>query len=160
MVQAGLAANGVLSGTPDFANFLLTAQTVLDSADPINYAALIAAGGTPIYLPEIIGGGANMSFPDLVVPNSVPGAPFAGTEPMISALGLTGASTTTSDAGGLQVAVRFIEGNHSSILIPTIPGATPTAEEIAAWAEMQSQAASFHQSQGTALTVTDGTVIQ
>lgn len=160
VVQAGLAANGVLSGTPDFANFLLTAQTVLDSADPINYAALIAAGGTPIYLPEIIGGGANMSFPDLVVPNSVPGAPFAGTEPMISALGLTGASTTTSDAGGLQVAVRFIEGNHSSILIPTIPGATPTAEEIAAWAEMQSQAASFHQSQGTALTVTDGTVIQ
>ena len=61
---------------------------------------------------------------------------------------------------GLQVAVRFIEGNHSSILLPTIPGATPTAEEIAAWMEMQSQATSFHQSQGTALTVTDGTVIQ
>ena len=58
------------------------------------------------------------------------------------ALGLTGASTTASDAGGLQVAVRFIEGNHSSILIPD-SGPTPTAEEIAAWAEMQSQAASF-----------------
>lgn len=160
VVEAGLAANGVLSGTPDFASFLLTAQTVLDSADPINYAALVAANGTPIYLPEIIGGGANMSFPDLVVPNSVPGAPFAGTEPLISALGLTGASATTSDAGGLQVAVRFIEGNHSSILLPTTPGETPTPEESAAWAEMQSQAASFHLSRGTALTVTDGTVIQ
>ena len=79
---------------------------------------------------------------------------------MISALGLTGASTTTSDAGGLQVAVRFTEGNHSSILLPTTSGEAPTAEEAAAWAEMQSQAASFHQSQGTSLTVTDDTVIQ
>ncbi len=81
-VRAGLAANGVLSGTPDFANFLLTSQTVLDAADPINHAARVQANGTPIYLPEVIGGGANMSLPDLVVPNSVPGAPWRG--PLLS----------------------------------------------------------------------------
>ncbi|MEC8511766.1 MAG: hypothetical protein VX015_06440 [Planctomycetota bacterium] len=160
VVRAGLAANGVLSGTPDFANFLLTSQTVLDAADPINYTARVQANGTPIYLPEIIGGGANMSLPDLTVPNSVPGAPFAGTEPMISALGLASTSVSTSDIGGLQVAVRFIEGNHSTIRFPAEPGVTPTAEETAAWAELQSQMASFHQSLGASLTVTDGTVIQ
>ena len=162
VVQGGLAANGVLSGTPEFANFLLTAQTVLDSADPINYAAAIGTNGTPVYLPEIIGGGANMSLPDLTVPNSVPGAPFAGTEPLISALGLASTNMSTPDPvpEGLQVAVRFTEGNHSSLLVPTTSGEAPTAEEAAAWAEMQSQAASFHQSRGTSLTVTDDTVIQ
>ena len=90
----------------------------------------------------------------------MPGAPFAGTEPLISALGLASTSASDTDAGGLQVAVRFTEGNHSSILLPTTSGEAPTAEEAAAWAEMQSQAASFHQSQGTSLTVTDDTVIQ
>lgn len=160
VVEAGLAANGVLRGTADYASFLAAAQTVVDTADPINYAALVQANGTPVYLPEIVGGGANMSLPDLVIPNSVPGAPFAGTEPLIAALGLTGASASSFDAGGLQVAVRFIEGNHSTILFPTTPGGTPTAEETAAFIEMQNQAAVFHQNLGTTLTVTDGTVVQ
>lgn len=160
VVEGGLAANGVLRGTPDYAQFLAAAQTIVDTVDPINYAALVQANGTPIYLPEIVGGGANMSLPDLVIPNSVPGAPFAGTEPLITALGLTGASASDFDAGGLQVAVRFIEGNHSSILFPTTPGGTPTAEETAAFVEMQNQAATFHELNGTTLTVTDGTVVQ
>lgn len=160
VIQAGLAGAGVTPGTPDFAQFLAAAQTVVDTADPINYAALVQANGTPVYLAEIIGGGANMSLPDLVIPNSVTGAPFAGTEPLISGLGLTGVSASTFDAGGLQVAVRFIEGNHSTLLFPTTPGGTPTAEELAAWTEMQAQVAGFHANGGTTLTVVDGTVIQ
>ena len=159
-IQAGLSASGVEPGTPAYSQFLSAAQTIVDTADPINYAGLIGGAGTPVYLTEIVGGGANMSSPDLVIPNSVPGAPFAGTEPLITALGLTGTSATVMNAGGLQVAVRFIEGNHSSLLLPTLPGGMATAEEAAAYAEIQSQVSGFHATGGTQLTVTDGTVVQ
>lgn len=159
-IRAGLSASGVEPGTPAYSQFLAAAQTVVDAADPINYASLITGANTPIYLTEIVGGGANMSNPDLVIPNSVATAPLAGTEPLITALALTNVNTTTTNAGGLQIAVRFTEGNHSSILLPTTTGAMPTAEETAAFSELQSQLAGFHATGGTQITVNDASVIQ
>ena len=46
IISAGLAANGVIKGTADYESFLGAAQTVVDSADAVNYS-LNAAGYAP-----------------------------------------------------------------------------------------------------------------
>ncbi|WP_395377102.1 Ig-like domain-containing protein [Marinicella sp. W31] len=142
-ILAGLAANGVEPGTDDFNLFVLATQTVIDSADPINFGAL-ATQTNNIILHEIIG--------DQVITNTVPNAPLSGTEPLIAVMGLQSLSATTVDAAGLDGAVRFIEGDHGSILSP--------AASLAATIEMQSQVASFHASAGTALVITNTDVVQ
>ena len=159
VVQGGLSGAGLTPGTPQYAQFLAAAQTILDSADPINYAGTIAALPTPLplLLIEVIGGGPQGGVADLVIPNSVVGAPFAGTEPLIAALGLASLTGNTADAGGIRGAVRFVEGNHGSLLTPT-DVANPGL--LAAFLEMQAQVRSFHVSDGQNFTVSDTTVIQ
>ena len=157
-IRAGLAASGVNAGTPDFDRFMGAAQQVVDSADPVNLAGFAAA--KRILLHEVVGGGAltggGTSLPDQVIPNAVAGAPLSGTEPLIRAFGLAGITGTTANAGGVRGAVRFIQGNHGSILQP---GAA-TAEALAATVEMQGQMASFLVSGGTAVQVANPTVIR
>ena len=63
IIQAGLASRRVYPGTADYEAFFLVWQTVLDSADPINWAAE-AAANTPILLHEVIN--------DQVIPNLCP----------------------------------------------------------------------------------------
>jgi hypothetical protein len=156
-VRAGLAASGVLEGTPDFEAFLFAAQTVLDTVDPINHAATASALGTPLHLVEVIGGGPGGGLPDDVIPNCVPDAPLSGTDALITALGLTLVTNATGDynASPAQAAVRFIEGLHSSVINP---GMTPA--ELAAFLELQSQAVIFATSGGTLVDITDGSVTQ
>ena len=83
-----MAAIGLEEGTADYELFLTVAQTVIDSADPINWAAE-AALNRPLLVHEVIGDGVN--------PNFVPSAPLSGTEPMMAAMGLTSYSSTISD---------------------------------------------------------------
>ncbi|MGB0937207.1 MAG: VolA/Pla-1 family phospholipase [Colwellia sp.] len=144
--QAGLNAS--------FSSFAFAAQTVTDSGDPANYAAMMAVTQTPTHLIEVIGdGGANL--PDQVIPNTVSGAPFGGTEGAIALLGLPGVSADTMGSG----AVRFTYGHHSSILDPTAkPYAPDNAAEVTA--EMQSQVISFFMSNGQMISVTDETLVQ
>ncbi|MGB7453527.1 MAG: hypothetical protein WBM36_15490, partial [Lysobacterales bacterium] len=85
IIRAGLAGNGVFPGTADYESFFLVWQTVLDSADPINWAAE-ASANTPILLHEVIN--------DQVIPNFVPTSPLAGTEPLIKVMGLSAYSST------------------------------------------------------------------
>jgi len=159
VIQASLAIAGVLPDTPEYAQFLAVAQAIVDSGDPINYGERAAMSGTPIYFAEAVGGGTLgglPALPDLVVPNSVPGSPLAGTEPLIATMGLQSVSMSTNDPAGLQGAVRFIEGDHSSLVSPGFTAATQ-----AAFAEIQAQLASFHSSTGTVITVTNtGVVLQ
>lgn len=69
-ILAGLAGQGVNPGTDQFTQFFLIAQTVVDDADPFNYAAPALAGAlkgnaalaSRVLLQEAVG--------DLVVPNS------------------------------------------------------------------------------------------
>ena len=124
----------------DLQTFLVAAQTVIDSGDPINHAPVLAAdGGTPIHLVEV--------EDDAVVPNAVPAAPLSGTRPLARVLGLERVATsTTGDAY-----VRFSEGDHGSILSP--------AASAAATAEMQRQVAAYAASTGTQLPITDASVI-
>lgn len=144
-IRAGLAAAGVVEGTPEFEQFFTVFQTVIDSMDPINWAAE-AAFSQPIMVHEVIG--------DTVVPNFVPTAPLSGTEPMIAVMGLRSYSTTQSDPDGVRIAGRFVPpASHGSLLSPsTSPAAT---------VEMQSQAASFFLTRGEIVVVTDeSTMVQ
>jgi len=147
-IRAGLAGVGLTAGTPDFNRFLGAAQQVLDAGDPINYG--IASATDALVLHEVVGGGTVL--PDQVIPNSVPGAPLAGTEPLIRALGLPSITATTQAANGVRGAVRFTRGDHGSLLSP--------AASLPATLEMQGQMASFLASGGAAVLVQDSSVIR
>ncbi len=136
-IRAGLAAVGVLPGTPDYEQFFIVFQTVIDSGDPINWSQEAGLYNN-VVLHEVIG--------DTVVPNYVATAPLSGTEPMIRVMGLTSYSSTQSNPDGLTVAGRFLPpASHGSFLSPT------SAPETTA--EMQKQMASFLATKGTTVVV-------
>ncbi len=143
VIRAGLAAAGVQAGTPQYAQFLLAAQTVVDSADPINWGAL-AVQTNSIVLQQVRG--------DAVVPNAVAGAPLSGTEPLIRVMGLTAITATTQNPLGIRGAVRMIQGGHGSLLSP--------ADGPAVTAEMQGQTASMVASGGAAVVIGNTALIQ
>jgi pimeloyl-ACP methyl ester carboxylesterase len=157
-IAAGLAANGVVKGTPDYESFLGAAQTVIDSGDAINYAGGLQAKGEGILYFEIVGGAGSPS--DLVVPNTVPDAndtantvpaPLAGTEPVLTLLGLTQTNTAMTGAN-LKVSVKYTAGEHSSLLDP--------GPSLAVTTQLQTQAAIFIGTSGSSLPVTDGSILQ
>lgn len=143
VIRNGLAAAGVAPNSPDFFQFLLITQTVVDSADPINWGAN-AAQTNSLLLQQVAG--------DTVVPNAVAGAPLSGTEPLIRIMGLDAITGTTMDPMGIRGAVRMLVGGHGSLLDPS---ASP-----AATAEMQGQAASMVATGGTTVVIGDPSLIQ
>jgi hypothetical protein len=152
-IRAGVAAGaGMTTSDPRFpgtlGQFLLVTQTVIDSADPINYARLTS--NKRILLHEVVGSAD--SLPDQVIPNRVTGAPLAGTEPLIAAMGLSTITATTQNANGVRGAVRFTKGDHGSLLSP--------ASSLQATVEMQTQMAAMLATGGTTVVVTDTSVIR
>lgn len=171
-IRAGLAAGaGISPGTSSFDQYFTVTQTVIDAADPINWAkalgasdrilfqevvgsvpasdpscALTTANGTPI-----AGAPAN-GCPDAVIPNTVPGAPLSGTEPLVAAMGLSPITATTQNANGIKGIVRFTKGDHGSLLSP--------AKDAATTVEMQTEMASMVASGGAAVQVTNTSVIK
>lgn len=118
VISQGLAAAGISEGSESYQNFLRLAQTIVDGADPINYAKT-ANQQHPLHMIEVVGGGnGGVNPPDLVVPNAVPanigprfmasvngscpqtssytptldavcvGGPLSGTNPLAKAMGL------------------------------------------------------------------------
>jgi dienelactone hydrolase len=158
IISAGLAASGVAEGTDTYETFLRFAQTLVDSADPLNFAAS-AKANHPLHLIEVQG--------DTVVPNAAnAGAASAsndlvtitgylsGTDPLIATLGLDVVGPLTppltsvvlKTGAKLAVATVFTTGNHGSILDPS--GSDINA---ATTQEMQRQTANFLKSNGTCL---------
>ncbi|MEM1410899.1 MAG: hypothetical protein AAGH19_00970 [Pseudomonadota bacterium] len=138
-IRAGLEAADIFPGDPLFELYLTVGQTVVDSADPINWISA-AAQAKPILLHEVIG--------DTVLPNFVPGAPLSGTEPMIRITPLEAFSTTQANPEGLRVASRFVPpATHGSYISP--------ASSPEATIEMQTQMLSFIASEGTLVQVND-----
>lgn len=143
-----------------FSRFAFAAQTVVDSGDPNNYAAVLAASATPTYIIEVAGDGAT-NLPDQVIPNGyrhfsqalqAGKMPLAGTEPLAT---LLDASSVVATAGqqmveGVSIS-RFNAGDHSSILSPVASAAVTT--------EMQTQIASFLKAQGNAVVVANPSVL-
>ena len=161
VIDAGLAAQGLLPGTTLYEQFFRDAQTVVDAGDPINFIAL-ATSSHPIHLIQVVGSTTPppaalclaqptpSGCPDQVVPNSA-------TQRLILAGGLTqvhppGAAGTAA----LHVYVNFTAGVHGSILDPTCgvkPPLSPPAECVAATTEMQTEAIAFALTSGTQLPV-------
>ncbi len=148
-IRAGLAASGVTAGTPTFDSFMGAAQTVIDSADPVNYTF---ASTTDRLLAHLIVGNGTTSLPDQVVPVSVAGAPLSGGEPLVRLLGLSAITATTQSASGIRGVTRFTAGEHGSLLSPTA--------SAAATVEMQGEMASMLVSGGTAVQVSNTSVIR
>jgi hypothetical protein len=141
LINNGLAGAGVFPGTAAYEQFLTVAQTILDAADGINWAAELA-GKMPILHNMVIG--------DPVVPNSVAGAPVAGSEAVNRVMNLVPFSSSQANPDGLKAVARFNKGVHSSLFTPTFPDVT---------AEMQGQMASFIVSGGTFVQVLNSNVL-
>ncbi|MFM4985443.1 VolA/Pla-1 family phospholipase [Aeromonas veronii] len=134
-------------------SYTFAAQSVLDSADPINLGSGVAKS-FPLFATEIVGDGA-LSLPDQVIPNSIASAPLGGTEPLFRVLDLQELKGSGVLPAGHHAA-RFLKGGHSSLLAPDEnfdqAGAVTT--------EIQTQFASFFMSGGAAVKVTDDTLIK
>lgn len=136
-IRAGLAAKEVLPGTASYEQFFIVAQTVFDSADPVNWGADTARSNS-VVVHEILN--------DAVFPNGVQTAPLSGTEPLIRTMGLTPYSSTQQAAAGVKLAGKFVPpADHGSFLNP--------AASPAATVEMQKQFASFIATMGTTVVV-------
>nr|BBJ05372.1 lipase [Marinobacter nauticus] len=176
-LAAGLAESGVFPGTEDYFRFFAVVQAAIDSVDPLNHAQAIAnpidGNGEsfvrPVYLSQVVGNdGSEASPSDLVLPTSVgQNAPLAGSTPLANAMGLEfvsqgnlnngkvtpSARTDGTTPQGLQIAVPFRFGAHSSPLLPDTlvddprsddsdaTVALPKGEEV--HFEMQMQVANF-----------------
>ena len=142
-IRAALAAAGIQPGSAAFEQFMTVGQTVLDAADPANWARELI-GQMPLIHNMVVG--------DNTVPNTVAGAPMAGNEGLNRLLGLAAYSTTQANPAGLNGVARFIPpARHDSLLLPV---ASP-----AATVEMQGQMASFHASRGTFVQVANPGVL-
>ena len=134
-------------------SYTFAAQSVLDSADPINLGSGVAKS-FPLFATEIVGDGA-LSLPDQVIPNSIAFAPLGGTEPLFRVLGLQELKGSGVNPAGHHAA-RFLKGGHSSLLAPDEnfdqAGAVTT--------EIQTQFASFFMSGGAVVKVSDDTLIK
>lgn len=158
-VSAGLqAAAGIQEGTDTYETYLRFAQHLADPGDPINYLTDAVAKHN-LHLTKVQG--------DLVVPNDAlandgSGAQdtvalsgfLSGTDPLISVGGFqllapitapVASTSVTADAGGLDIAVEFTNGSHSSLLDPSASADVTT--------EMQRQSANFLASGGTCLPI-------
>jgi pimeloyl-ACP methyl ester carboxylesterase len=170
-ILGGLHSAGAVPGTSNYEKFMYVAQTMVDSGDPLNFAPTLRALGVPVLVQEIVGG-ANLgdgAYPaDQVVPNNadapvthnyvalVGGAPaaqtyttdtspLAGTDSLISLLGISTAGTTPSAVNMSTVrgaASRLTIGYHGSLLTSGA-GGPPTAGNLLATGEMQTQVVSF-----------------
>lgn len=126
------ALAGLEPGTPEYEQFLLVTQTMLDSADPANWGGMTAARIPVIH---------NQVQSDTVVPNQIAGAPLAGGEALNRIMGLPGYSSTQFNPDGVRGVARFLQpAFHQSLFVPEYPLVT---------VEMQGQMASFIASGGT-----------
>ena len=117
IIDAGLAANGLVKGTQGYYDFYSEAQAVVEDGDPANYAGL-AATGHPIHMIEVVGNGGS-NKPDQVVPNSA-------TNLLAVLMNLNLTTSTVTGATPLHGLVQFTAGDHGSILDPTASAAATT----------------------------------
>ena len=160
-IASGLAANGIIKGTPDYEAFMASAQTTIDAADPLNYLDEIGEG-RGIHLIDIAGG--NSSLPDQVVPNNVLNvsgtvpSPTAGTDPLATLMGLA-VAVSDLNGGNLQAWVRFNAGHHGSLLSPNDSENNVDALSAQVTVEIQSQIATFMATNGAVLDITDSSLV-
>ena len=152
-INAGLAAvNAALQpNTPLYNTFFRDAQTAVDAADPVNYAAravqLPTATPRNVHMFILVGGAPNPAggnWPsDTVVPSSTG----------LSAATLMGLDVFTAGGTitGNGAQLRLNAGDHGSYINPTINGPVTN--------EMQTSIANFLLSDGAQVSVTNPTLL-
>ena len=134
-IRAAVEAAGLPFGTVGFHNFVRDLQSVLDSIDPLNYAAS-AATHHPIHM---VGVRSDTSVPMSLIDN------------VAEIMGLSDITATTVDPAGVRGIVRFNRGGHAAILNPA---------DLAVTLEMQTQAVAFAASGGTLLPVGNTEIVE
>jgi len=134
-IRAAVEAAGLPFGTVGFQNFVRDLQSVLDSIDPVNYAAS-AATHHPIHM---VGVRSDTSVPMSLIDN------------VAELMGLSDITATTVDPAGVRGIVRFNRGGHGAILNPA---------DLAVTVEMQTQAVAFAASGGTLLAVGNTEIVE
>lgn len=136
--EANATAAQKATMTAAFQQFAYAAQTVLDTVDPFTNAAYLVASGSPvlpIYMGQVQG--------DDTVPNTVANAPFAGTTPLATKLGLTVVDSSNTSPDGAKDFVKFSDvAAHSTFVIPQ-DTTTPTPLDAGHHVSMQTQAVDF-----------------
>ncbi len=144
-ILEALSQTGIQPDSKAMERYIILSQTLVDDADPINYAKPVARMQRSLIF-EVRG--------DEVIPNSVPGYPLSGTDPLIRVMGAK-ALPIQNAPGLIQVPKvtysKFIIGEHSSILRPSFPEVTQ---------EMHRQMVSFIQSGGTKVLVKDLSILE
>ncbi|MBU2976956.1 VolA/Pla-1 family phospholipase [Alteromonas sp. C1M14] len=132
-----------------FNEFAFAAQTVLDAADPTNYAQSLG-DNTPVHMMTVVGDGGETNLSDQVIPVTT-AIPLSGQAPLANLIGLDTVSTTQTgtDVSGW---VRFTEGAHASSLSPTASAATTV--------EMQTEVATYFATDAAVLPVTNTSVVE
>lgn len=152
--KLNVATDGaVVQGKADYESFLNVFQATLDGVDPIVYAGGAALAAQKTLVVEVVGDGGTqviegtvVNKPDQTVPNSADTgdtweaanpSPLAGTEPLITELGITTFASTAdpATAAASKVGVRLKKGTHTSILSPSAVGDADTVTEAAGFAE-------------------------
>ncbi len=134
-IRAAVEAAGLPFGTVGFENFIRDLQTVLDSIDPVNYAAR-AASNHPIHL---VGVRSDTSVPMTLIDN------------VAEIMGLLDVTRTTVNPAGVRGIVRFNRGSHGAILNPA---------DLEVTLEMQTQAATFAASGGTIIPIGNSEIVE
>ena len=128
-INGGLAAAGLPVGTSSYEKFVYSAQMMLDSADPVNFAQTLATQNVPVFVQQVNG--------DAVILNSIDSAPLGGTQALVRLLGASqiGLGETTLGLGY----VKINGGTHGSLLVPS----AQTVDAGLVTAEMQAEVVSF-----------------
>ncbi|MBE3666461.1 lipase [Vibrio navarrensis] len=117
-----------------FNQFAYAAQTVLDTIDPFTNAAGLSYPGAT--MPSFYMG---MADQDTTVPNSVTSAPFAGTIPLATKLGLTTVNQSNTAVNATASFVQFnATAGHSTFVTPK-----SDMTDLSHHVEMQTQTADF-----------------
>ncbi|OUS32711.1 hypothetical protein A9Q98_00900 [Thalassotalea sp. 42_200_T64] len=151
-----LTAEQLAAFNSSFADFMFAAQSVTDSGDPLSYTSMLASNDSNILIHSVVGNGMD-SLEDQVIPAATPSSPLAGFNPLIDLLGLEVTSDMLVDENGVSGAVKFVNGNHGSLLDPN--DRPESINEAAVTTEMQSQIATYFISEGTAIIVSESDLV-
>ena len=142
IIKQGLKENNITGEKLD--KFTLIAQTLIDDADPINYAKTVSKKQKTLIF-EVLD--------DKVIPNSSFTYPLSGTDPLVKTMQ---AKATPKEEGLVQLKTnvvysKFAYGSHKSFLLPDYPDVTK---------EMRQQMASYILSQGNGVQVENLNVLE
>jgi hypothetical protein len=186
-ILPGLASKGLTQGTASLEKFFSVFQAPLDSADPVNFTALLKGTDTPILMFEMVGGGlvnatdSNLDadlgkvsgLPDTLIVAG--GYPADTVVPNNANPALDDVATGLSYLAGTDPLINQLElatvtasvwppGTENLMVVSKLKegthGTISSADAYTVFAEMIGQTASFFQTTGKGLVVGDANQLQ